>query len=437
MALEKLRLAVNLGREGAEDFVAPASLYVHVPVCASKCSYCDFFSVPAPSLDEGFETGLVEGLLRRASVLAERFGADSFSTVYIGGGTPSLLSASALARLVSGIGALARGQGSAGPREWTVEANPDSITREKLEVLAAHGVTRLSLGVQSLDADDLRLLERRHGPEAALASVRAASQAGLAVSADLIAALPQLRCATTPAPPTDRLASFAAELLDAGAGHLSVYDLSLEAGTALEARKGLLRFPGEDADWESRQSLEDALALAGLRRYEVSNYAKRGRECLHNLAYWHMDSYLGAGPGAVSTLSRRDGSSLRIEEPRSLPSYGLEGGPAALETEISLGDALFETIMMSFRTSFGLDLESFRSRFGVGAESLIGGSLSAWRSHLIQGEPWPWMDSSGGPALDSSGLDILNRFLASCLSELEKNSKKPKRLEKRTAQRES
>lgn len=406
-------------RNDATDFVAPASLYVHVPICASKCSYCDFYSVPASTLSEGFEKELVEATLARAEGLAGRFGAEGFDTVYIGGGTPSLLSPSALEGLLEGIESLALGGSKPGVGEWTVEANPDSLGPESLEIMRKHGVTRLSIGVQSLDPGELATLGRRHGPDAALGALRLAEQSGMTVSADLIAGVPIPGKAADGGSDADKLANFARQLESAGAAHISVYDLTLEEGSPLASARGLYRFPDEDEEWEARRRLESFLTDAGMRRYEVSNYAAIGDECRHNLAYWRMDSYLGAGPGAVSTIALRSGGSLRIEEPREIAGYGLAAEKAG-ETEISPQDAAFESIMMAFRTSFGLDLVGFRERFGIDAEALIGETMAKWGDRITVGEPWPGSAQSRGPALTGEGLDILNRFLGDCLMEIDR-----------------
>jgi len=407
------------GRGERSGFVPPASLYIHVPVCASKCSYCDFYSVCAPSLSPGFEKELVEATLSRAAVLAERFGAAGFDTVYIGGGTPSLLSLPALERLLGGIENLAsRGTGETA-REWTMEANPDSLGPGVLEIAKRHGVTRVSIGVQSLDPGELEILGRRHGADAALGALRLAAESGLKVSADLIAGIPTAERAPRQFFDADRLASFARESKSAGASHLSVYDLTIEEGSPLAAARGSLRFPDEDEAWEARRRLEALLGDLGLRRYEVSNYAAPGDECLHNTAYWHMDSYIGAGPGAVSTIALESGASLRVEEPRLVADYR-DAASNADETFIELPDAAFESIMMAFRTSFGLDLASFRRRFGIDPGDLIGETLRIWEAWLAIGEPWPGRAASGGPALTSRGMDILNRFLGDCLAEMDR-----------------
>jgi oxygen-independent coproporphyrinogen III oxidase len=411
--------------EGAAEgpgLAPPESLYVHVPVCVSKCAYCDFFSVPASSVSDAFIASLVDATLSRASALAERFGSAGFKTVYVGGGTPTALSAAAFDRLLGGIEGLAPS-----PVEWTVEANPESLNLERIESMLAHGVTRVSMGAQSMEARSLDLLGRPHDWAEALRAARLAAASGMELSADLIAGIPA-RGAEAPEARPRALARAALELIEAGAGHLSAYDLTIEEGTPLAAAAAGLSFPGEDEAWEERAEMESSALKAGFRRYEVSNYSPRGLECRHNLAYWRMDSYIGAGPGAVSTLASRedsgarpgiDGSSLRIEEQKSLVNYADESAAAAAETVVPPRESAFETIMMAFRTRFGLDLGRFESRFGLGAGDLIGGTLAAWGDMLSAGEPWPGDEASRGPALEGRGLDLLNRFLRGCLEEMD------------------
>jgi len=414
-------------REDSTAILPPRALYLHMPLCASKCGYCDFFSVPAAILPRDGELQLVDSILDRAGELLRRFGSDRVDTIYVGGGTPTVLPPQVLDRLLAGAGKLAMDRRGARPEEWTVEANPDSLGPESLAVMAARGVTRISIGVQSLEPAELATLARRHSPEAALSAVSAAAAAGFSVSVDLMAGLPWPRGELPNTP--QRLDRFARELIEAGATHLSIYDLTLEEGTPLARRASELDFPGESLVCEARQALEAELSAAGMRRYEVSNYAAPGGECLHNLAYWRMDSYVGAGPSAVSTIRLAGGGSLRIEEARDLEAYS---GAAAVETAIDPKDAMFETIMMAFRTSFGLDEVAFLQRFGVEAASLIGATLSAWAERIGPGEPWPGFESSQGSArgvarrvarrvaLDGLGLDLLNRFLCECLIEMER-----------------
>jgi oxygen-independent coproporphyrinogen-3 oxidase len=398
------------GEESA--FVPPSALYAHVPLCRSRCPYCDFYSNLIASVAESAPAALVEATLERARGLAGRFGSSRLETVYVGGGTPTVLPPRLLGGLLGGLRALA-------PRcvEATVEANPESLDRERLDALFDAGATRISLGVQSLDDDVLGILGRPHDAAAAERAAALVSAASLLLSADLIAGAPRLpeRGGRKGAQSPMSLAAQAARLLEMGACHLSMYDLTVEEGTTLASalRSGELVLPGEDEAFEEREEAESILSGAGFRRYEISNYAKPGSECLHNQAYWSMDSYIGAGPGAVSTIRRAGspglGSSLRIEEPRTIEAYGAS---AAAETEIPPRDSAFEVVMMAFRTALGLDLDGFRSRFGLDARALLSGTLARWAERLVE-------ISASRIALDPRGLDLSNRFLADCLIELE------------------
>jgi len=394
--------------------IRPSALYIHVPFCRSKCAYCDFFSVEAATAAESFRERLVDSTLRRAAELSERFGARRYETIYVGGGTPTILGPPLLGRLLAGLAGLA-----GGATEWTVEANPDSLDPACLEAMAAAGVTRLSLGVQSLDDGALVLLGRPHRAVQAEAALRLAAGYGLRLSADLIAALPSprdsLRRRESAAGAGRSLSAEVGRLLELSVGHLSIYDLVVEEGTRIAAslESGELEEADEDEAWEERRAAEAVLAKAGFRRYEVSNYAPAGSECAHNLAYWRMDSYVGAGPGAVSTIAE-EGGSLRIEETRNLEAYLGCAAENAREERISPRDSAFELAMMGFRTRFGLDLDSFASRFGKEFEELVPRTLSAWNERISAG----W-GRGRRLALDERGLDILNRFLADCLAEME------------------
>jgi len=369
----------------------------------------------------------VEATLSRVDALSRRFpsagaagGAEGrrglpFDTLYVGGGTPTVLPRPLFRRLLAGLASRAPGL-----LEWTVEANPESLDAEAVDAMLECGVTRISLGVQSLDDGLLALLGRPATARVAEVALARAAASGLRVSADLMAGLPR----------ATRLEEEALRLLELGAGHLSVYDLILEEGTPLTAAAGRLQLPDEDEAADERDRLESALVGRGFRRYEVSNYAPPGGESLHNLAYWRMDSYLGAGPGAVSTLVASPGSggaSLRIEETADPAAYAASGakGPAATETAIPAREAAFEAILMGYRTIFGPDRAGFQARFGLGVEELVGGTLAAWAGHLVPAAEWPAgvPGADRGPgrrSLDGAGLDLLNRFLGDCLEELEK-----------------
>ena len=390
----------------------PTALYVHVPFCASKCAYCDFFSLPSCEAGAALVEAVVDATLERAARLSERFGVEGYESVYVGGGTPSSLPPPLLERLLAGLGRLAPDAA-----ELTVEANPESLTRERLDIMVAAGVTRLSVGVQSLDDGELALMGRPHDAARAEEAIGLAAGSGLALSADLISALPRPKAGRAGRPAGASLADAARRLVGLGAGHLSIYDLVVEEGTRFAAalREGELVEPDEDEAWEMRMGAERALEELGFRRYEVSNYSRPGAESRHNLAYWRMDSYLGAGPGAVSTIGGLEGgSSLRIEESRDARNYPARAAELAVDTSVGPRDSAFEVIMMGFRTRFGLDARRFERRFGRRLEGLVPRSLDAWSERL--GPGW---GPEGSLALDGRGLDLLNRFLTDCLAELE------------------
>ena len=378
---------------------------------------------------------MVDATLKNAAYLVRRFCPDGpeFDTVYVGGGTPTILRPSLLGRLLDGIASIC----GSPPLEWTVEANPESLDEAVLETLLRRPVTRLSIGVQSLDAETLTLLGRPGGVSDNERAIRLASASGLALSADLMTALP--RRPGCMEPDSGVLAAEASFLADSGFRHLSVYDLVAEEGTAMTAMldRGELRAADEDAAYEARMRMEEALAGKGMRRYEISNYAVRGSESLHNGAYWAMRSYLGSGSGAVSTvrvsgcqaLPGLAGKGLRIEQSRDFAAFIADPARSAVETPISPRDSAFETIMMAFRTSRGLDCADFHRRFGIEARDLIGESLLKWSDFLVRdgsdgsdGNDTSVADGNGGTflALGGRGMDIANRFLVDCLEELEK-----------------
>ena len=395
----------------------PRALYVHVPLCRSRCAYCDFFSLAAAQYSPARLEGLIDAILARLDEAMRDNPpvGGGFDTVYIGGGTPTALPRPLLSRLLKGIASR-----SASIGEWTLEANPESLDAEALESALGAGVTRLSLGVQSLDDELLKALGRgARRVDCEKAFELAHSFGGLDLSADLIAGLPR----------RSPLAEEARHLVELGAEHLSIYDLSLEKGTRLEAmvEGGGFVLPPLDESADERSEAEAALERLGLRRYEISNFSRPGRECRHNLVYWRMDSYLGIGPGAVSTFRLRPqegeaaghrGSSLRVEEARDVEAYCSTRPFPRFETPIGPRDSAFETVMMGFRTIFGVDGRAFAERYGLELEAVIGKTLAAWATYLVPASAPP-ASGSRDLALNGRGMDILNRFLLDCLGEIE------------------
>jgi oxygen-independent coproporphyrinogen-3 oxidase len=271
----------------------PRHLYVHVPLCRSKCSYCDFFSLTPAELRVA-PPALVDALVNQARAWAERgLEIRGLDTLYIGGGTPTMLG-DALATLVSALAIWAEAEGGA---EITVEANPESLEPELLELLAMAGVTRVSLGVQSFDDAELALLGRAHDAARAKAAAAWVTAAGLELSIDLMCGLPGQDGSTW--------RRTLERAIDTAADHVSVYPLSLEAGTPLAAAVavGDVVEPAPDEVADMLVEASTALEAVGLSRYETANYARAGHESRHNSAYWTGAPYLGIGPGAHGMLS--------------------------------------------------------------------------------------------------------------------------------------
>ena len=287
------------------------SAYVHVPVCASRCGYCDFNTYTAAEL--GAQPGssreaYLQALAGEVALARRTLGPDAppLQTVFFGGGTPTLLPADELGGL---LGRLRDAFGLAPDAEVTTEANPDSVTPASLAALREAGFTRLSFGMQSAVPHVLATLERTHTPGRALDAVRWAREAGFAsISLDLIFGTPGESRA-------DWQASVDAALA-AGPDHVSAYSLIVEDGTrfAARVRRGELAAPDEDDLADKYELADAAFAAAGLEWYEISNWARPGHACRHNLAYWHGDDWWGFGPGAHSHV---DGvRSWNVKHPR-------------------------------------------------------------------------------------------------------------------------
>lgn len=337
------------------------ALYLHVPFCARKCAYCDFASW-ATRRDDPLMGAYEAALEREVEEVASAGLLGACETAYVGGGTPSLLGERLLPRLVSAVASRAP------VSELTCEANPESLTDALVEGVARSGCTRLSVGVQSLRDEELEALGRVHDARLARERVGAAVASGLDVSVDLM-------CAT----PLQTDESWDATLEGAialGVGHVSVYPLAIEEGTALWRRYGDAPVAWNDPDVQARRMrrAEEALGRAGLARYEVASYARPGRRCEHNVAYWTGRPYLGIGVRASSMLAREGYERLR-RVATSLPALPpgaarvrltVTGGreevaerPSLAERHWDLevldeGQAAAEDLMLGFRLSSGV-----------------------------------------------------------------------------------
>lgn len=339
------------------------SLYIHFPFCLSKCCYCNFNSYAGIS---GLIPRYLEALLREASLWASS--PAPVNTLYFGGGTPSLLTGEQVDYLLEGF---CRSFAHAPSEEITLEANPGTLDRKRLEEWKAAGVSRLSLGVQSFEEAELRLLGRLHRAEEAVAAYRLAQETGFDnVNMDLIYALPG-----------QSLAGWQATLekaLELEPEHLSLYCLTLEEDTPLAkvVKSGSLPPPDPDLAAEMYLLAEERLGAEGYEHYEISNWAKPGRSCRHNLIYWKNLPYLGLGAGAHSSLggyrfynvlSPQD-YVLRLERgdaPSPVPGFFPSGGAIEGVETISPALELGETMILGLRLGEGVDKDVFARRFGI------------------------------------------------------------------------
>jgi len=333
-------------------------LYVHIPFCIKKCRYCDF---PSFAGQEGRIPAYLDALAREAALASSPWGV--FDTVFVGGGTPSLLSggeAGALMGMLRSRFAIAPGA------EITFECNPGTADEEKLAAYRAAGVNRLSIGLQSMNAALLRRIGRIHDAEAFCRVFRAARAAGFQnINADVMHGLP----GQTQADYLDTLRSLA----ELSPEHISAYGLILEEGTPLfeDAEAGRETLPGEDAVYDMQDAGIAFLEGHGYPRYEISNFAKPGFRCRHNLNYWANGEYLGLGAGAHSAwrLQGKAGPQwTRWNNPAELDAYLARAGEplGARDLEaIPPAEETFETVMVGLRQTDGVPLAAFERRFGA------------------------------------------------------------------------
>jgi len=336
---------------------APFGIYVHWPYCAAKCPYCDFNSHVRERFSEERWAGAIRAELHAVAELQGE-ARPIVSSVFFGGGTPSLMSGAAVASVLDNIAA--RWQ-IAPDTEITLEANPNSVEQTRFRDYRAAGVNRVSIGVQALDAAALKALGRLHGVDEAKAAIGLAAKIFPCSSFDLIYARPQ-----------QSLAAWKEELSEAlafGTSHLSLYQLTIEPGTAYAtlARQGKLALPDENLSADMFELTGDICASAGLPAYEISNHAKPGEESRHNLIYWRYGDYAGVGPGAHGRLTlsgRRVASETERLPERWLSAVEKDGSSLAL-SDISLKDAAREHLLMGLRLAEGVDVASYRARWGV------------------------------------------------------------------------
>jgi oxygen-independent coproporphyrinogen III oxidase len=346
--------------------VRNAGLYVHLPYCASRCGYCSFVvTTDASSRDAYFRA-----LLREADLLEPEARGAGFDSVYLGGGTPSLAPPQQIASLLQ---ALRSRFSVAEGAEVTLEANPEDVTPERADAWAAAGVNRVSVGVQSLEDRELTAVGRRHDATRAAAALEILLTAGFSVSGDLILGLPEQTA--------ESFRRSAAGLAGAGVEHVSVYLLETEKSKTIEEDRHLHpeRYLGDDAQADLWLELNRTLAERGFGHYEISNWARAGREARHNLKYWRRTPTLGLGVSAHEWWSGR-----RRANVSAIPGYieALEAGrrPVALDRSVDSQEAARERIVLGLRLAEGVEAAEIESWIAESGDRLLEGDYRLWIS---------------------------------------------------------
>ncbi|MET0241402.1 MAG: radical SAM family heme chaperone HemW [Sphingobium sp.] len=334
------------------------ALYVHWPFCVSKCPYCDFNSHVRDHVDQ---IAWRDALLKDMAHEAARTGGGILSSIFFGGGTPSLMPPATIAAIID---AASRHWVFAPGIEITMEANPNSAEAARFAAAAAAGVNRVSIGLQSLHDDALKFLGRAHGADEGLRAVALAQTLFDRVSFDLIYALPGQSEAEWQGDLSRALAM--------GTGHLSLYQLTIEPGTRFETmvRKGDFIPADPDHGATLYELTRDMTNAAGLPAYEISNYARPGEESRHNLTYWRYGDYLGIGPGAHGRVHAH--ATRRHRKPENwMTALAANGHGIEEETPLPPDERVIEALMMGLRLAEGVDLADLSARTGVDAAAAI------------------------------------------------------------------
>lgn len=369
-------------------------LYIHLPFCRRKCRYCDFASW---SGQEDRMADYVSAVIREAENRAGQIGRFSPETVFVGGGTPSVLPPDLFSELLQSVFRLFPPEDGA---EISVEANPGTLSAPWLTAAVSCGVNRISMGMQAAQPTLLETLGRIHRPEDVAESVRLVRDAGIGnLNLDLMFGLP------------GQTEAMWRETLEAALAlspeHLSCYGLIPEDGTPLKTAldNGSLTLPPEETERAMYDTAIRLLAENGYRQYEISNFARPGYACRHNIGYWRRVPYLGLGTAAASMFLRPDGSCLRETNPSTVDTY-IPGCGLHRESETVCGaDAMFESLMLGLRMTDGVSESAFRAMYGVAMTEVYGPTLDRLRQRgLLRHEDGAWK-------LTRRGMDIQNTVL--------------------------
>ncbi len=387
----------NYDRPGARDRIL--GLYFHIPFCRSKCAYCDFYSF-IPSGEEIMEH-YVQTLLLHMQDYSDCAADCVCDTVYIGGGTPTVLPTELLVKLIRGI--RKNFNFSANP-EFTIEANPATLTPDMLKKLRRAGVNRLSIGLQSGDNRELRALSRIHTRADFEQSYRMARESGFDnISVDLMFGIP--------GETVDSLMRNLRYVTRLGVEHISLYNLKLEPGTPLFEHRSELVLPDEDTEADMYLRAVEYLNSEGYPQYEISNFSLPGRQSRHNLKYWNCYEYLGFGPAAHSYFN-----DVRFSYTRNIEAYitGVENPTADVSIidqseKIPARERIGEYVMLRMRLARGVRFDDFRYRFGADFEELYGRKLLPYlRGGFVR-------KTDGGVCLTPKGMFVSNYILSDIL----------------------
>lgn len=377
-------------------FLFSAGLYVHIPFCASKCQYCSFYSVAANTKSiQRYYQALCSQI--ESSVKLEPWASLPYASIFLGGGTPSILPTAMLCDLLSRLKHHVQVQKNA---EISIEVNPATIDFEGFKALRKAGFNRVSIGCQALTDQALYQLGRVHSAQDAIACFHAARRAGIAnISLDFMYGLPG-QTALQWQQTLEQIDQLQPE-------HLSLYELTLEEGTPLmdAAEKGTLQLPSEEVILECMALMDQFCATTPYKRYEISNYARQGAQCRHNINYWHNGAYLGLGPSAVSSYKGR-----RWTGKANVASYckRAEQGQSLWDAEEPLDHETYfrETVMIGLRLIEGVDTEALYRRFGIDVRSYYGKTLTRLIDQNLIELHDAWL------RLSKTGLPLANMVMA-------------------------
>ncbi|ELC8364232.1 MAG: radical SAM family heme chaperone HemW [Clostridium perfringens] len=372
------------------------SLYIHIPFCAQKCLYCDF---PSFARKDHLRKAYIEALNKEIISLREKHNNLEINTIFIGGGTPSVLEADELECLLKEVAKLNISKDI----EYSMECNPGNLTEEKLEVMKKYGVNRISMGLQAKQDNLLKGLGRIHNYKTFKENFLLAKKVGFNnINVDLMFGLPNQRL--------NEWEETLREIISLEPAHISAYSLIIEEGTAFYNlyENDKLKLPTEEEERKMYHLAKKILEENGFNQYEISNYAKEGKECRHNLAYWNMDNWIGVGSAAASYI---DGK--RIKNISSVEKYinSINEKREAVEEIInnSKNDNMEEFMFMGLRKINGIDENEFKNRFSMNINDVYGEILNKYIDEGLL------IRESGRIFLSEKGIEISNIIMADFL----------------------